>query len=72
MRQIPKLKCFSSRLVVVFAQSIEARCLVENEDVIGAPPIGTASNYIWVINNFITYYGANCIRGLTVSPPPCE
>ena len=24
--QIPKLKCFSSRLVVVFAQSIEARC----------------------------------------------
>ena len=42
MRQIPKLKCFSSRLVVVFAQSIEARCLVENEDVIGAPPIGDA------------------------------
>ena len=24
--QIPKLKCFSSRLAVVFAQSIEARC----------------------------------------------
>ena len=24
--QIPKLKCFSSRFVVVFAQSIETRC----------------------------------------------
>ena len=25
-RQIPKLKCFSSRLAVVFVQSNEARC----------------------------------------------
>ena len=24
------------------------------------------SNYIWVINNFITHWGATCIRGLTV------
>ena len=26
-QQIPKLKCFSSRLAVVFVQFIEARCL---------------------------------------------
>ena len=30
---IATLKYFSSRLAVVFAQSIEARCQVENEDV---------------------------------------
>ena len=23
-------------------------------------------NYIWVINNFIAYWGVTCIRGLTV------
>ena len=34
--QIPKLKCFSSRLPVVLAQCIEIRCYVENEDVVGA------------------------------------
>ena len=27
---------------MVFAQSIEARCLVENEDVVGAAPTGDA------------------------------
>ena len=32
----PNLKCFSSCLVVVFAQSIQARCSVKNEDVVGA------------------------------------
>ena len=37
-----KLKWFSSRLAVVFAQSIEARCQVENEDIIGAAPTGAA------------------------------
>ena len=52
---MPKLKCFPSRLAVVFAQSIEARCKVENEDVVGAAPTGDASNYIWVINNFIAW-----------------
>ena len=31
-----------SHLVVVFAQSIEARCKVENEDVVGAAPTGDA------------------------------
>ena len=35
-------KCFLSHLAVVFAQSIEARCLVENEDVVGAAAIGDA------------------------------
>ena len=42
MHQIPKLKWFLSRLAVVFAQPIEARCWVENEDVDGAMPIGDA------------------------------
>ena len=40
--QIPKLKCFSSRFAVASAQSIEARCSVEDEDVVGAAPTGDA------------------------------
>ena len=43
MHQNPKLKSFSYRLVVVFAQYIEAECKVENEDVVGAVPTGDAS-----------------------------
>ena len=39
IHQITKLKWFVSRL---FAQSIEARFLVENEDVVGAAPTGDA------------------------------
>ena len=35
-------KCFSSRLAVASAQSIEARCSAENEDVVGAGPTGAA------------------------------
>ena len=42
MHQITKPKYFSSRLPVVFAQSIEARCSVDNEDVVGAAPTGDA------------------------------
>ena len=42
MHRIPKLKWFSSRLAVVYAQSKEARCLVDNEDVVGAAPTGDA------------------------------
>ena len=42
MHQISKLKCFSSRLVIVFAQYIEGKCYVENEDVVGAAPTGDA------------------------------
>ena len=40
--QIPKLKCFSPRPAVVFAQSNEARREVENEDVVEAAPTGDA------------------------------
>ena len=40
--QIEKLKCFLNPLPVVSAQSIEARCYVENEDVVGAAPTGDA------------------------------
>ena len=40
--QISKLKCFSSRIAFVFAQSIEAMYSVENEDVVGAAPSGDA------------------------------
>ena len=36
--QIPILTCFSHRIAVVYAQSIKARCLVENEDVVRATP----------------------------------
>ena len=42
MRQIPRFKCFSSRLAIVFAQYIEAKCWVENEDVVGAALPGDA------------------------------
>ena len=42
MHQIPKLKCFLSRRVIVPAQSIEAMYLVENEDVVGAVLTGDA------------------------------
>ena len=42
MYQIPKLKCFSSRLALVLAQSIEARCSVENVDVVGTTPTDAA------------------------------
>ena len=50
MHQIPKLKRFSSRLAVVFAKSIWARCWVGNEDVFGAAPTGdvpTTSETEW-------------------------
>ena len=39
---MPKHKRYLPRLAVVFAQSIEARCKVENEDVVGAVPTGDA------------------------------
>ena len=42
MHQIAKLKCFSFHPAVVFAQSNEARCLVENQDVVGAEPTDAA------------------------------
>ena len=44
MHQIPKPKCFSSRLAVVFAQYIVywSQTLSGNEDVVGAVPTGDA------------------------------
>ena len=42
MHQIQTMKCFSSWLPVVFAHYIEAKCWVENEDVVGAKPTGNA------------------------------
>ena len=39
---ILKFECFLSRFTVVYAQSIEARCWVENEDVVGSAPTGDA------------------------------
>ena len=39
---IPTLKRSSCCLVAVFAESLEARCQVENEDVVGAAPTGDA------------------------------
>ena len=62
MHQIQKHKCFSSRLAVVFAQSIDGNCEVENEDVVW----GNAPVTSWVIKNFIAYYGVAYIRGFTV------
>ena len=55
--QIPKLKCFSSRLAVAFAQSIEARCQVENEDWVGAAPTGdspTTSEWLTITSEWLT------------------
>ena len=39
-QQITKPEYFSSRLAVLFTQSIEGRCYVENEYVVGAAPTG--------------------------------
>ena len=37
-----KLRLFPSRHAVVCAQSTEAKCLVDDEDVVGAAPTGDA------------------------------
>ena len=53
-----------SRLVFqlssIALKSIEARCQVESEDVVGACTNRCCSNYIWVINNFIAFYFKVC------------
>ena len=50
MHQILKLRCFSYLLAIVFVQYIEARCWVENEDVVGAAPTGDAPTIsVWSI-----------------------
>ena len=45
-RQIPAINCFSSRLAAVSAHSIEAKCQVENEDIVRASPTGDAQTTI--------------------------
>ena len=40
--QIPKQKCSSSRLAVVFDQTIETRCSIVNEDAVVVEPTGDA------------------------------
>ena len=40
--QIPDAKCFSSRISVVFTQSIKASCQFEYKDVVGAATTGEA------------------------------
>ena len=42
MHQNPKLECFSSRLAVIFVESFEVGCIVGNEDVVAAAPVGAA------------------------------
>ena len=44
LHQIRKIKCFLSRLAVVFGQSIEVRCEVNNEYVVGAVSTGDLSD----------------------------
>ena len=59
------LKRFSSRLAVVFAQTIEARCSVENEDVVGA--VSTAMLQLHVSDQqFHCLLRCVYIRGSTV------
>ena len=65
MHQIPKLKWFSSRLAVVFAQSIEAKYSVENEDVVGAAPTGDAPTTS-DRSAILLPTQVSCIRGLTL------
>ena len=67
--QIPKLKCFSYRIAVVLAQSIEARYQVENEDVVGAVQTGdapTTSERATILLPLLTW---TYIRGLRAPLP---
>ena len=67
MHQITKLKWFSSRLAIVFAQSIGASQVLSQEwRCSGSSTDRRCSNYIWVTNNFIAYWGAAYIRGFAV------
>ena len=66
LHQVTKLKCFLSRLAVVFAQihwsqvfSREWRCSWSSTD-------RWCSNYIWVINNFIVSWDVSYTIGLMV------
>ena len=58
---MPKLKCSSSRLAIVFAQSTEARCYVEDEGVVGAAPIGDAPTTSEWLSGVPDYFDRNKI-----------
>ena len=47
------LKDYRTVLRLPLAESLEARCQVENEDVVGAAPVRAAPT--WVIDNVIAY-----------------
>ena len=66
---------FSFRLAVVFARSIEARCFVGNEDIVGAAPTGvTPTIYEWstvlfptevrLISEVLQYIDLMCLEEL--------
>ena len=55
-----------SFLIYDFGIPAEARCKVENEDVVGPLPANTASTKSEWSNNCIAYLGASYIRGLAV------
>ena len=61
----PKFKCSSHRLAVVIAQTIEARCKVENEDVVGAAPTGIGVVFMLLINwGRVTHI---CVNNLAIT-----
>ena len=62
--QIPKLKCFSSRVAVEFHQSIAAMCYFENEDLVGAA--STGSELINLITNHMYYANVSEIGAFQV------
>ena len=53
------VKCFSSRLAVVFAQYIEAKYWVENEDVVGAAPRGYIRDLTVILFQIIIHFSVS-------------
>ena len=61
MHQITKLKWFSSGHVIIFAQSIEAKCSVENEYVTSEWSTSVLSTKVWIILEIWWYYKISII-----------
>ena len=64
------VKFFSSCLAAVFAQNHWSQALCREWSCSWSSADRRCSNYIWVINNFIAYEGAACIRALMVFAIP--
>ena len=64
--KLNKLKYVSPHRAVVFVQSTEAKRLVQKEICRWSSAGGRYYNYIWVINKFITYWGATYVREMKV------